>query len=385
MTRIVGFIPAKGSSTRVPSKNKQRVRGVPLFLWAANNLSRVLKREDIFIDSEDEGILNEAKKLGFGTLARPAELASNATGGNQLMAWQASQVQADVYVQHLPPMLFLRESTLRQTVEAVLGEFDSAFGVMSEHLYLWDKDGPRYDIKNIPNSFTLPLTCVETMGLYAVRADAFAKEGVRVAGRSKRIELSRYEAIDIDYPDDLEFARVVAEALPADHELVRGIGELGTALAPKLVCLDVDGVLTDGGIYLDGAGVGTKRFNAKDGIAIRRLIAAGVEVAIVTGSPDAAIIGQRAELLGIKKDMVVLSAKDKLGEVQRLAARFGLAAQDVLFVGDDINDLQAMAWAGLACCPSDAALPIKRVATSVLSRRGGEGCVAEVLEGVLRW
>ena len=105
--KIVGFIPAKGSSTRTPAKNMQKVLGVPLFLWAANNLNKVLDKQDIYIDSDSEEILAIAKKHGFNTIKRPIELATNATDGNQLLQWQAKNVDADIYIQHLPPMIFL--------------------------------------------------------------------------------------------------------------------------------------------------------------------------------------------------------------------------------------------------------------------------------------
>ena len=117
--KIVGIIPAKGSSSRTINKNRQKVLNVPLFLWAANNLNRVLDRSDIYIDSDSKEILSLAKYYGFSIIERPSNLATNATNGNELLQWEASNVKADLYIQHLPPMIFLKKDTLKKGMDKV--------------------------------------------------------------------------------------------------------------------------------------------------------------------------------------------------------------------------------------------------------------------------
>jgi len=220
MSRVVGFVPAKGSSSRVPFKNRKTIAGFPLFLWAANNLSRVIPREDVFIDSDCDIILEIARNNGYSTIKRPVELASNSTDGNQLLTWEASNVSADIYIQHLPPMPFCRTSTLLEAVNSVVfGGFDSSFAVHKDRLYQWTETGPKYNIKNIPNSFTLDETISEGMGLYVVNAEKFMEEQVRVAGKFKMIETSVIEKIDIDYPEDYNLASIVGNHLVASNDL----------------------------------------------------------------------------------------------------------------------------------------------------------------------
>jgi len=377
--KIAAFIPAKGTSNRVPNKNMQKVLGVPLFLWAANNLARVLPREDIYIDSEDDDILELARANGFGVLQRPQEMASNATDGNQLMIWEAEQVNCDICIQHLPPMIFLREETLRKAIQAVIDGCDSSFAAMAEHLYTWSEQGPDYDVHNIPNSNTLPITWIEGMGLYVVKRQKLLEQRIRVAGRSAKIPIDRYEAVDIDYPEDLDFARQLAQGLPANSEYTKDIQQLNNKSDIQMLVLDVDGVLTDGGIYLDSTGTSHKRFNAKDGIAIRSLLRKGVHVFIVSGSPDASIITPRAVFLGIPEENVLLNAKDKLGIIQGLSKDLDISPSKIAYIGDDINDLEPMKWVRHAYCPSDSAQAIRLIA-SVMKRKGGEGCVAELVE-----
>lgn len=223
MMEIAGVIPAKGSSSRVPSKNRTEIRGLPLFLWAANNLSRVLPADRIFVDSDDDEILRQTAACGFGTIRRPSALATNATDGNELLLWQASQAPADVYVQHLPPTLFLSESTLLSFLAEIERGADSAFGVRRLHAYQWSGEQPAYDLRRVPNSFDLPELTLESMGLYVVKRAALLAERIRPAGKRAQLELGPIESIDIDYPEDLELARAVANGLPKDSPFIAGV------------------------------------------------------------------------------------------------------------------------------------------------------------------
>ncbi|MBV9894835.1 MAG: HAD-IIIA family hydrolase [Chloroflexi bacterium] len=145
----------------------------------------------------------------------------------------------------------------------------------------------------------------------------------------------------------------------------------------RLLCVDVDGVLTDAGMYYGPDGEVLKKFNTRDGMGMARVRAAGVAVAIISGE-DSAIVHARAAKLQI--DDVFCGASDKLAAVVELCSRHGLQHSEVAFVGDDLNDLSALAQVGLACAVSDAAEPVQQVAHYVTRRRGGDGAVREVCE-----
>jgi 3-deoxy-D-manno-octulosonate 8-phosphate phosphatase (KDO 8-P phosphatase) len=145
----------------------------------------------------------------------------------------------------------------------------------------------------------------------------------------------------------------------------------------RLLCLDVDGVLTDAGMYYGPDGEVLKKFNTRDGMGLARVRAAGVAVAIISGE-DSAIVHARAAKLQI--DDVFCGASDKLGAVDELCMRHALARDEVAFVGDDLNDLSALERVGLACAVADAADPVQTIAHYVTHRRGGDGAVREVCE-----
>jgi len=145
----------------------------------------------------------------------------------------------------------------------------------------------------------------------------------------------------------------------------------------RLLCVDVDGVLTDAGMYYGPDGEVLKKFNTRDGMGLARVREAGVAVAIVS-SEDSAIVHARAAKLRI--DDVFCNATDKRRVIDELCGKHGLELEQLAFVGDDLNDLSAMECVGLACAVADAAEQVQAVAHFVTRRRGGDGAVREGCE-----
>lgn len=222
MKKIIGFVPARGGSSRIPRKNMQKIGDIPLFLRACYNLNQIIEKENIIVDSDDKEILAIAKAHGFQGLKRPDALATNKTDGNAFFAWETSNYpDADIYIQHLPPMPFLSKETLHRCLYAIKKEhYDSIVCVGKEHYYLWDEEKcmPLYNIKQIPNSFDLKPTIFETMGLYMITKEAHKKNNRRIGENYKVIDVNKFEQIDINYPDDLELAIAIERGLGADSE-----------------------------------------------------------------------------------------------------------------------------------------------------------------------
>ena len=152
------------------------------------------------------------------------------------------------------------------------------------------------------------------------------------------------------------------------------------ARAVRLLVLDVDGVLTDAGMYYAESGDEWKKFNTRDGQGIALVQAADVRVAIVTRE-QTAIVARRAAKLRIED--VHQGVTDKLAVVQALAARHGVAREAVCYVGDDVGDLEAMRWVGFAVAVADALPAARRAAHWVTPQAGGQGAVREVCELIL--
>jgi 3-deoxy-D-manno-octulosonate 8-phosphate phosphatase (KDO 8-P phosphatase) len=149
----------------------------------------------------------------------------------------------------------------------------------------------------------------------------------------------------------------------------------------ELLLVDVDGVLTDGVIALDGNGVETKHFHVRDGSGITLWNKAGKRAAILSGR-RAAAVDLRAAELGISP--VIQGAANKAEPFRTLLADLGLDPRQVCYIGDDLADLPVLSAVGLAACPADAAVEVRRVAHVVTSAPGGRGAVREIVELLLK-
>ena len=149
----------------------------------------------------------------------------------------------------------------------------------------------------------------------------------------------------------------------------------------KLLILDVDGVLTDGGIIYNDNGVETKIFNVKDGLGIRLLIKAGITLCIATGRRSNALY-IRCKNLGIEHIFDGLG--DKAAMLDPILDRTGVSAEQVAFMGDDLPDLALMKKVGLSIAVADAHKTVLKNADMVTLAKGGNGAVREVCEAILK-
>jgi 3-deoxy-D-manno-octulosonate 8-phosphate phosphatase (KDO 8-P phosphatase) len=149
----------------------------------------------------------------------------------------------------------------------------------------------------------------------------------------------------------------------------------------RLVVLDVDGVLTDGRLWVGPAGEEWKSFHVHDGLAIVRAVRGGLTVAVVSSRSSAAVARRCAEL-GVLE--VHQGVADKVEVYDALRARLGCRDADAAAMGDDLADLPLLARVGLPVAPADAAPEVRRTARWVTGRPGGAGAVREALEAILR-
>jgi 3-deoxy-D-manno-octulosonate 8-phosphate phosphatase (KDO 8-P phosphatase) len=158
-----------------------------------------------------------------------------------------------------------------------------------------------------------------------------------------------------------------------------------TAARIKLVCFDVDGVLTDGGVYLGDAGgtrIELKRYDIQDGLGIKMLQQAGLLTAIITGRVSESV-ALRAQELGVD-ELVQDNQARKVPALRAMLAKRGLDWSECAFVGDDLPDLGVMRLVGLPIAVGNATAEARRAATLTLTRHGGAGAVREFCELLLR-
>ena len=149
----------------------------------------------------------------------------------------------------------------------------------------------------------------------------------------------------------------------------------------KAFVFDVDGVLTDGIVHVTEAGEQLRQFNIKDGYALQLAVKRGYKIAVITGGRSE---GVRLRLKGLGITDIFMFVDSKVQVFNQFLADKQLSASQVLYMGDDIPDLQVMQLSGLPVCPADAVEDIKTISEYISPKDGGKGCVRDVLEKVLK-
>lgn len=148
----------------------------------------------------------------------------------------------------------------------------------------------------------------------------------------------------------------------------------------RLVLTDSDGVLTDNGVYYSARGEEMKRFSIRDGMGVERLRLHGIETGIVTGETSPSVV-KRAEKLQIVE--LHLGIRDKAAQLLEIMRRKQLRADEIAFLGDDINDREVLRMVGLSACPADATSFAREVADYRCQTNGGQGCFRELAELII--
>lgn len=210
--RIVAFLPAKGSSSRIESKNMKLLDGKPLFLYTLEKLVDSGLFDEVILDTESQDVIDAASEVSCTVMRRDPELATNKTDGNKMFCNEVEHCEADIYVQILCTSPFIKMETIKAGIDKLMSSnnYDSATLVRKERLYTWNEQGPEYDIDFIPNSIDLGETIIETMGLYIVKKDAAKDLKRRIGARPYLLEASPLEAIDVNWPEDFELAGLIA-------------------------------------------------------------------------------------------------------------------------------------------------------------------------------
>lgn len=149
----------------------------------------------------------------------------------------------------------------------------------------------------------------------------------------------------------------------------------------KMLALDVDGVMTDGGMYYTEKGDELKKFNTKDGMALIKLAESGLTTALISSGINDHIIKERGKRLQVS--YIYVGTWKKLEILEKWCSELKISLAQVAYIGDDINDLEVISAVGLSACPADAVYAVRMKADVVLEKKGGEACVREFAERFL--
>lgn len=384
--RVAVFIPVRGGSKSIPLKNIRPLAGRPLVHWTASAALACEAVDAVFIASDSAEIRAVAAGLDHPRLRvidRSAASASDTASTESAMLEFAEAhggFEWIALVQATSPLLTTADLDGALARLAETGA-DSLLSVTHEHRFRWAPAGDgavepvNYEPAKRPRRQDWPGELYENGALYITRREALLRTGCRLSGVIAPWVMPTATAFEIDEPEDW----AVLEALLARRAPPEG-DDHRRAKRVELLVSDVDGVLTDAGMYYSPEGDRLKKFNTRDGRGLAMIRAAGIDVALMTGE-NSPIVARRAEKLRI--DKVFLGIDDKLAALGALLAELGLDWSAVAYIGDDLNDLEVMRRVGFAACPRDAARAIRAVARYRCETPGGAGCVREFVEHLL--
>lgn len=406
--RVAIVIPARYGSTRLPGKPLADIGGKPMVQHVYERAMQVPGVHVVVVATDDSRVADAVSAFGGHHIMTSADHPS----GTDRLAEVMRGVDADIYInlQGDEPMVrpadiarlaqgmctdaALQVGTLCHAIDAeealnpnavkvVLGEQgDALYFSRSPIPYPRDADAATY---------------LKHVGVYAYRREVLASyaslaqpmieqaeklEQLRLLSAGFRIRVFQVEPTGpgVDTPECLERVRALMAGASVDS--AHSVKPSAPSLAGvKLVITDVDGVLTDGGIYYDASGECLKRFHVRDGLGMRLLEECGVRVAILSGR-DSPTLRKRVADLGIT--LCQFGVKDKASACRALMVEAGVSADQSACIGDDSIDLPAFAACGLSYAVADAPQYVIEKATAVLATRGGAGAFRELADAILR-
>lgn len=380
--KTIAFIPVRGGSKSIPLKNIRPFCGKPLVCWNIEALEQCKEVDEIIVATDSDKIEEVVASQPYKktkVYRRSAENACDTASTESVMLeyiHHAKLPAGDIF------MLVQATSPLTETVhfaEALgmytKGAYDSILTCVRNYRFFWNADGTsmNYDYRNRPRRQNFSGMLMENGAFYINKVGNILESGNRLSGRIGIYEMPEYTATEIDEPDDW----AVLENLMRRHVLSRQVPEKKKV---RLFLCDVDGTLTDGGMYYSENGDELKKFNTRDGMGFRLLREAGVKTGIIT-SEDTRIVADRAKKLEV--DFLYQGKRDggKLAVAKEICAQLGITLDEVAYIGDDINCVDLLSAVGVKACPADACKEVKAIAgIRVMAKKGGEGCVREFVE-----
>ena len=388
MGKVIAFIPVRGGSKSIPLKNIKPLCGKPLVCWNIEALEACNEVDEVIVATDSDDIWNtiESNKYKKTRLyRRSAQNASDTASTESVMIEYiecAKLEKNDVF------MLVQATSPLTETIhfkEALHkygeGSYDSMLTCVRNYRFFWNEDGSsmNYDYKNRPRRQDFHGMLMENGAFYINTVGNILSNGNRLGGKIGIYEMPEYTATEIDEPDDWMMLENLMRKYKS--ELMRQKEKPNINI--KLFITDIDGTLTDGGMYYSENGDELKKFNTRDGMGIQMLREAGIKTAVIT-SEDRKLNQRRAEKLKVDFVRQGKLNEGKVAVANEIAKELGVSLHEIAYIGDDVNCVELLSVVGLAACPADADERVKSIKGIVVMRRkGGEGCVREFIERFL--
>ena len=369
------IIPARGGSKGISKKNLRKVNGISL-VERSLRVALKSKVDQIIVSTDDKEISDLAIKYGVTLHNRSSENSGDSASTESVIlevidkyesTWPSGSVVG--FIQATSP--FVSTETINECFNLAEQGY-SSFSAKNFHGFVWEKIGKwvpvNHPLENRPRRQELNQKVVETGAIYCFSLQQFKEKKYRFCSEPKPVLVDIVTGFEIDEISELELANLLATQYESSDFKFNNIK------LPKIIFTDFDGCLTDDKVKVNIFGKESVKANRKDGLAVKRLEKLGIKVVITTSETNE-VVATRAKKMKIEALRGLLNKKDSISTYLEKAS---LSWDDAWYLGNDVNDLESMEKVALSFCPLDASVEVFKIADVVLSRRGGEGVLAEI-------
>ena len=378
----IAFIPVRGGSKSIPKKNIKIFCGKPLIYWNLIELENCSQVDEIVVASDSEDIISVVEEFNFSKVVvyrRNNENAQDHSTSESIMLEYINFAKLDLLdvfmlVQATSP--FTKSKDFSNGLK-MMNSYDTVFSCAKIKRFIWDKHSNplNYDFKNRPRRQDFDGTYMENGAFCISLVSDIIKHNNRISGNIGICEMPEYTFVEIDEPEDW----IIAERLFLKNNYSLNNYDFSKI---RIFLSDVDGVLTDAGMYYTEKGDEVKKFSTYDGMAFKILQKRGVKVGILT-TEDRQLNRNRAQKLSLDFDFH--GADDKLKIVKELCKSQNINLNQVAYIGDDINCFELLSNVGFPACPKNAVDKIKSIPNIIqISQNGGSGAVREFVEIIIK-
>ena len=407
--RTLAVIPARYASTRLPGKPLLDICGKPMIQHVCEAVGRASLVDDVLVATDDERIVRAVSNFGGHAVMTSPDCAS----GTDRLVEIARHEQADIYLNVQGDEPLLRPADVDKLVKALLRHPQAAAATPCYPVSAGQALDPNL-VKVVRNEAGQALYFSRApipydrdgekriqywghVGMYAYRPAALAVFAAHAPGELERTEkLEQLRLLQhgigiqmvelppcapgVDTEKDLERVRALLGGENAENTAGAALSLEERLRRVRLVITDVDGVLTDGGLYYGPDGECLKRFCAQDGLGMVLLRKAGIRVAVLSGR-DCPALRRRLADLGIS--LFRLGKVEKRAACEDLLRESGVSPEESLFLGDDLPDLDGFTCCGLGIAVANARNQVREAAHLVLNAHGGQGAFRELADKLL--
>lgn len=379
----IGFIPARCGSKSIPFKNIKIFYGKPLIYWSLLAAQESSKIDQIFLATDCSEIKSIVDSFGFSKVKvydRDSKNANDKSSTESVMLEFISKNNFDdkdifILIQATSPLT--KTSDLDKALDQLKNEkSDSLLTCVRDKRFYWkNNEKPlNYDLMNRPRRQDFDGLLMENGAFYINSIGNIKKNKNRLSGKISIYEMDQSTSIELDEEEDW----IIKEALMKKYLKINPKKQ-----DIKLFLSDVDGTLTDAGMYYGEDGEKLKKFNTHDGKGFELLRIAGIKSGIIT-SENTEIVKNRAKKIKVDFVFQGVEHNGKLEIAKQLCKKENISLNQVAYIGDDLNCKEILEGVGLAGCPNNALKDIKSITNIIhLNKDGGDGAVREFIDLIL--